>query len=129
MVNDRLLFAINLPLNSNRPTSKCIRQRVTTNVGDVHDDDTPSLRNSDSSRRKTLVELSLSSLTVPSLCNTRHTINEIHCILFSCEQPQLSVRDKSLEQVRGHGRLPLYKRVNMCARPRKLLFSSFLGTD
>ena len=72
MVDDPLMFAINLALSSNSPTARLIQQCVTTEVGDVtyvHDDITSSLRNSDSSRRKTYVELN-PSLTVHSIYST-----------------------------------------------------------
>ncbi len=73
ILDDTFMFAIKLVLDSRSPTSRLICRCVMTDVGDVYGDVTTSLRNSDSSRRKTYVELN-SSLTVNSIYNTRHTI-------------------------------------------------------
>ena len=53
MTDDPLMFTINLALRSNSPTSRLINQYVMTDVGDVTDDVSLNLRNSDSSRRQT----------------------------------------------------------------------------
>ena len=115
LVDDPLMFAMNLVLSSTSPTSRLIRRYVMTDVGEEHDDITSSLRNSDSSRRKTYVELN-PCLTVHSIYNTRHTINETHRMSFT--RFRVSSHNLACEtgrwNRRGRGRLPLHERVCVC---------------
>lgn len=115
MVDDPLIFAINLAIDSNSPTSRLIRRCVMTDAEEVHDDVTPSLRNRDSSRRKTYVELN-PSLTVHNIYTARHSINEIHRISFT--RFRVSSHNLACEtgrwNRRGRGRLPLHERVCEC---------------
>ena len=118
MRDDPLNFAINLVSNDNTATGRLIRRYTTTNARDPQIDRQEiisSLVNSDSSRRKTYVEIN-PSFVIPSVYKTHYKINESHRISFS--RFRVSGHNLACEtgrwNRRGRGRLPLDERVCVC---------------
>ncbi|KAG0724919.1 hypothetical protein GWK47_039608 [Chionoecetes opilio] len=117
MNDDPLMFTINLAFSSNSTTSKLIRRWVTTNVRDMQDDRQNIVSNlvkSDSSRRKTYVELN-PSLNIHNVYNTQYSVNELHRIAFT--RFRVSSHNLACEtgwNRRGRGRLPLQESVCTC---------------